>query len=59
MAVTPPVTPAPSAVSKLGRVAALIARTVAFLRSPQGKRDIALVVAAGSALADLVHQLGV
>jgi hypothetical protein len=28
-----------------------------FLRSPQGKRDIALLVAAGSALADLVRQL--
>lgn len=36
-----------------------VGKLITFATSPQGKRDIALIVAAGSALADLLKHTGV
>lgn len=44
---------------KIEKAAIVAAKIVKFARSPQGKRDIALVVAAVSAAADFLKQAGV
>lgn len=38
---------------------AFVSKVVAFLASPQGKRDVALIAAAVSAVVDALKQFGV
>lgn len=45
--------------AKVKKVAAVVVKVAVFARSPQGKRDIALIVAAVSAAADFLKQAGV
>lgn len=42
----------------MSKVFTVVIKTVAFLRSPQGKRDLLLVSAGVSGLVDIAHRLG-
>jgi hypothetical protein len=45
--------------AKVKKVISVAVRVAVFARSPQGKRDITLIVAAVSAVADFLKQTGV